>query len=74
MIPLRKENGIAKKKKIAPKKIHSFIVDLMRACIQWRATICMHAYSVAVSVNVYLRVQIAVLYAIAESKTFSWSF
>ena len=82
VIPLPKENGIEKKtkkkKKKKKKNMHQnwYIVFLLilRVPIQWRATVCMRAYSVAVSVNVHLRVQIAVLYAIAESKVFIWSF
>ena len=73
IIPLRKENGI--RKKHAPNYIPSFLVDPRSALSSRRgAIVLMHAYSGAVSINLHLRVQFAVLYAIAESKAFIWSF
>ena len=73
IIPLHKENGIAK-------NMHSdiFLVFLFTLGVpvssRRGANICMHAYSIALSINVHLRLQLAVIYAIAESKTVIWSF
>lgn len=56
-------------KKHAPRQIHSFLVDLTSPCIQWRATVCMRAYSVAVSVNVHLRVKITVFMLLLKARS-----
>ena len=72
MIRLCKKNGIAKK--IMHPNILLVFLLAIRVLVSSRAFVCIHAYSVVVSINVHLTVQLALFYAIAENKVFIWSF
>ena len=61
IILLHKENGFTKKKKKGKEKEKN--IDHSSACIQSPASNCFYAHMFC-----YLRVQLSVLYAIAESK------
>ena len=68
---LRKENGIAKngKKNMHPNIFLFYLSNVgLPLSSRQQPVVCMYTCSVSVSINVHLRTQLVVLYAIAESK------